>query len=102
MTATVRVSREVGFGIELRRGQFGVQVDGKTVGVVDHGQSAEVAVEPGRHTLCMRKGRYSSQERTFDAEDGQTVSFRCHGDKIWPTWLVSFMKPDLAIALHQE
>jgi hypothetical protein len=52
--------------------------------------------------LQVRKGRYSSQKRAFDAADGQVVTFTCHGDKIWPTWLVSFVKPDLAIALHRN
>jgi hypothetical protein len=102
MTATLRVSRETGFGIELRRGSFDVQVDGQTVGSVDHAHSIDVVVEPGRHTLQMRRGRYCSPERGFEAVDGQSVSFRCHGDRTWPMWLVSFVKPSAAIALHES
>jgi hypothetical protein len=102
VTATLKVSREIGFGIELRRGRFEILVDGLPVGTVDHNQSTNIPVETGHHTLRMRKGRYSSQERVFDVADGRVVSFHCHGDKIWPTWLVSFLKPDLAIALHQD
>lgn len=34
--------------------------------------------------------------------DGQTVSFRCHGAMVWPRWLASFVKPDLAISLNRE
>jgi hypothetical protein len=32
--------------------------------------------------------------------DGDVASFRCHGAMIWPTYLVSFLKPDLAISLR--
>jgi hypothetical protein len=81
MTATLKVSRETGFGIELRRGSFDVQVDGKTVGSLDHEHSTEVVVEPGRHTLRMRRGRYCSPERTFEALDGQTVSSSAMGPR---------------------
>jgi hypothetical protein len=102
MTATLKVSRATGFGIELRRGSFDVQVDGKTVGSLDHGHSTEVMVESGRHTLQIRRGRYCSPERAFEAAEGQTVSFQCHGDKTWPMWLVSFVKPSLAIALQES
>jgi hypothetical protein len=102
VTATLKVSRETGFGIELRRGPFEALVDGRPVGTINHEQTTEITVDPGHHTLRMRKGRYSSQERIFDAADGQVVTFQCHGDKIWPTWLISFVKPDLAIALRQE
>jgi hypothetical protein len=102
VTCTLRVRRETGFGIELRRGQFEIQVDGTTVGTIQRDQATDIAVEPGPHTLRMRKGRYTSQERAFDAVDEQAVSFHCHGNKIWPTWLVSFVKPDLAIALRKN
>jgi hypothetical protein len=102
MTATVKVSRETGFGIELRRGRFDILVDGQSVGTVDHNHATDIPVEPGRHALRVRKGRYSSQERAFDAADGQVISFQCHGARVWPIWLASFVKPDLAIALHQD
>jgi hypothetical protein len=102
VTATLKVSREISFGMELRRGPFEIVVDHQPLGMVEHNQSTTVSVEPGRHTLRMRKGRYTSHERTFEAADGQLVTFHCHGDKIWPTWLVSFVKTDLAIALRQD
>jgi hypothetical protein len=102
MTTTLKVSRQTGFGIELRRGSFDVQVDSQTVGSLDHAHSTEVMVEHGRHTLQMRRGRYCSPERSFEAVDGQTVSFQCHGAKTWPMWLVSFVKLSAAIALHES
>jgi hypothetical protein len=102
VTATLRVSRKTGFGIELRGGPFDIILDGENVGTLDHEQATDVPVERGHHTLRMRKGRYKSHERAFDAEEGQVVTFTCHGDKVWPTWLMSFVKPDLAIALDQN
>jgi hypothetical protein len=38
MSATLRVTHELGFGIELRRGRFEVLVDGRTVGSVEDRQ----------------------------------------------------------------
>jgi hypothetical protein len=58
--------------------------------------------QPGRHTLRIRKGRYSSREYSFDATDGETVSFRCHGAMVWPRYVASLVKPDLAISLKRE
>jgi hypothetical protein len=34
--------------------------------------------------------------------DGQVASFRCHGAMVWPRWVASFVKPDLAISLVRE
>lgn len=46
----------------------------------------------------IRKGRCSSHNRPFD----EVVYVRCHGATVWPRWLFSFVRPDLAIALKQE
>ena len=102
MSATLRVTRETPFGFELRRGVFDIAVDGKTIGSIKNHETVETPVEPGRHTLQIRTGRYSSRDRSFDVADGDTVSFRCHGAIIWPTYVVSFLKPDLAISLRPQ
>jgi hypothetical protein len=99
--ATLRVTRE-GFGIELRRGTFDVIVDGQSVGSSTRHETVEVPVEPGHHTLRIRAGRYSSLDRSFDAVDGETINFRCHGAMVWPRYVVSIVKPDLAISLRRE
>jgi hypothetical protein len=96
----LRVTRE-GYGIELRRGQFEISVDGQSVGSVKYGETAETPLEPGHHTLRILRGRYSSREHSFDATDSETVNFRCHGAMVWPTYVASFVKPDLAISLKQ-
>ncbi len=101
MSATLRLTRE-GVGIELIRGQFEISVDGKSAGPVKYGETVEAPLEPGRHTLRLRAGRYSSREYSFDAADGEVISFRCHGAMMWPRYVASVVKPDLAISLKQE
>jgi|ERR1700761_6696931 hypothetical protein len=101
MPATLRLTRE-GFGIELRRGRFDVLVDGQNMGSLNFHDTIEEAVPPGQHALQLQAGRYSSRNAPFDAADGETVSFRCHGAMVWPRWLVSFARPDLAISLRRE
>jgi hypothetical protein len=52
--------------------------------------------------LKIRSGRYSSRSQSFDVSEGDVAVFRCHGAMVWARWLVSFAKPDLAIALKRE
>jgi len=101
MSATLRLTRE-GFGVELMRGEFEIAVDGESVGSVKYGETVETPLEPGHHSLWIRKGRYSSGDCSFDAADSEVVSFRCHGAMIWPRFVASLVKPDLAISLRQE
>ncbi|MGH2872845.1 MAG: hypothetical protein ACRDL5_10355 [Solirubrobacteraceae bacterium] len=100
MSATLRLTRDVGtFAFELRRGRFEITVDGKPVGSIDNHDQVETKIEPGPHSLVLRKGRYSSRTVNFDAADGDIVNFRCNGARIWPTYVASIVKPDLAISL---
>jgi hypothetical protein len=98
--ATLRLTRETPFSFELRRGVFDISVDDKTVGSIKSHDTVEVPLEPGHHALQMRHGRYSSRVEAFDVADGGVVSFRCHGAMIWPTYVASIIKPDLAISLR--
>lgn len=98
MPATLRLVRE-GVGIELRRGSFQILVDGKDVGSLEPHGTFEAPIEAGPHTLCVRAGRYSSRDLPFDVVDGAVVGFRCHGAMIWPRYVASIVKPDLAISL---
>jgi hypothetical protein len=101
VSATLRLTRQ-GVGIELRRGEFEISVDGKNAGSVKYGETVETPLEPGRHTLRLRVGRYSSRDRSFDAADSEIVSFRCHGAMVWPRYVASLVKPDLGISLHRQ
>jgi hypothetical protein len=97
----LRLTRE-GYGIELRRGTFEIDVDGQNVGTSTWHETAEVPVQAGHHTLRIKAGRYCSREHSFDVADGETVNFRCHGAMIWPLYVASIVKPDLAITLKRE
>ena len=101
MAATLRLTRR-GAGIELRRGRFEIAVDGRGVGSVDYQDTFETSVEPGQHTLRLRAGRYSSRVHNFDVADGAVAAFRCHGAMVWPRYVASFVKPDLAISVRRE
>jgi hypothetical protein len=101
MSATLRLTRD-GVGIELRRGRFDVCVDGTIVGQIKWQEPLEVPVQPGRHTLQIKAGRYSSRVLSIEATGGDTLTFRCHGAMVWPRFVASIAKPDLAIALRRE
>jgi hypothetical protein len=88
--------------MELRRGTFRVLIDGNDVGSIDSHQSIEVPIDPGHHTLQVKTGRYTSGRGSFDAADGEIVHFRCNGARIWPIYLASLVKPDLALTLNHE
>jgi hypothetical protein len=102
MSATLRVRRELSFGIELRRGQFDVCVDDQAVGTVNRDETLETPVEAGHHSVQVRKGRYSSRSESFDVRDGEVVDFRCYGARLWPVYVASIVAPKLAIALSRE
>jgi hypothetical protein len=102
VSATLRVAREASVGFELRGGIFDVWLDGEKVRSIEWGETVEVPVEPGRHTLRIRKRRYSSLQRPFETRDGETVSFRCHGAMLWPRWALSFAVPGLGISLKRR
>lgn len=101
MSATLRLIRE-GVGMELRRGTFEIHLDGEGVGSIDWHDTKEISVEPGHHTLQLRRGRYRSRPHSFDVREESVVSFRCHGAMMWPRWVASALKPDLAISLSQK
>ncbi|MBV9796010.1 MAG: hypothetical protein JO016_18950 [Actinobacteria bacterium] len=101
MAATLILTRQDNL-IELWRFPFDIQIDGTSVGSIDRDKSIETPVAPGQHTLRLRHGRYSSLPHPFDAADGDTISFRCHGADLWPRFVASLVKPDLAIALKHE
>lgn len=101
MPATLRLIRQ-GVGVELRRGSFDVTLDGKVLSSIERGDAIESPLEPGHHRLRIRAGRYSSRPRDFDCGDGEVVNFRCHGAMMWPRYVASIVKSDLAVSLHRE
>lgn len=102
MAATLQLVRfREGVVFELRRGTFHVLLDGNDVGSIEWKQTVEVPLEPGHHTLQLKAGRYTSPKHSFDTTDGEIVRFRCHGALLWPLYVASIVKPDLAIALKR-
>lgn len=101
MTATLKLVREA-FGFELRRGTFHILIDENDEASIEWKQAIEVPIEPGHHTIQIESGRYSSRTHAFDAVDAEIVNFRCSGARIWPLYVVSIFKPDLAISLKRE
>jgi len=102
MSAMLSVRREVGFGFELRRGQFDVSVDGNSVGSLANHGTVDTPIEPGRHTVRITEGRYSSRDHSFELADGEVGKFRCHGANLWPLYVASVVAPNLAISLKRE
>lgn len=101
LSATLKLTRE-GVGIELRRGTFEIDIDGVGVGSIEPHEAKEISIEPGHHTLALRRGRYRSRPHSFDVRNESVVSFRCHGAMMWPRWVASALKPDLGISLTRE
>lgn len=101
MPAMLRLIRE-GVGIELRRGSFEVTLDGEIVASIERGDTIEAPLEPGNHRLQIRAGRYSSRPYDFHSAAGEIINFRCHGAMMWPRYVASIVKPDLAVSLHRE
>lgn len=104
MSATLKLRRTItGIGaIELHRGTFDVVLDGDDTRSIEWHENIEIPLEPGRHTLRVRRGRYSSRVRTVDVRGGDLVSFRCHGANLWPIWLVSLAVPSRGLSLRHE
>jgi hypothetical protein len=101
MPATLKVTHKA-IGVEVRRGTYEVLVDGQRSGSLEMNDTIELPVEPGRHTLQIRSGRNSSRTQTFEAVEGQTVSFRCTGKSFLPIFLASFVVRGLALQLRRE
>lgn len=101
MAATLQLTHKA-IGVEVRRGRYDVLVDGKPGGSVDMNETIDIPVEAGRHTLQVRDGRNSSGTKTFDANEGEIVAFRCTGKSILPRFLLSFVIPRWAISLVRE
>jgi hypothetical protein len=98
--ATLRLTRE-GALVELRRGTFDVLVDGKSIASIESHGEVEIPVDPGHHTLQVRKARYSSRTLTFDVPDGDSVTFRCYGANLWFIYVASIALPSLGLKLTQ-
>jgi hypothetical protein len=101
MAATLKLTHKA-IGAEVRRGTYEIVVDGQRAGSLEMNETVEIPIEPGRHALQVRNGRNSSRTHTFDAPEGETVTFRCTGKRFLPIFLASFVVPSLALSLRRE
>src|SRR6516225_9143582 len=99
--ATLKLTHKA-IGAEVRRGAYNVIVDGERVGSVEMNDTIEIPIEAGRHSLQVRSGRDSSGTKTFEAAEGEVVSYRCTGKRFLPIFLASFVVPRLALTLVRE
>jgi hypothetical protein len=101
--ATLKVTQESALNpAGIGRGTFDVVVDGKSIGSIGWHEAIEASIEPGRHTLQVRKGRYSSSIRTFDAADDDFIAFKCNRRRHPLILAAALVSPSLAISLSRE
>jgi hypothetical protein len=99
--AIIRLSRAASASPLLGMESYKISLDGRVVGAIASGETVEVAVTPGRHSLLLRgRGRNRSPLRTVELAEDEVVSYRCHGPRYGPPHIVAaLIKPDLWISL---
>jgi hypothetical protein len=101
MTATLQLTRT--WAALTDRGKWQILIDGTAAGSIDRKETVELPVEPGHHTLRVKRSeRFGSPERSLDASDEQEIRFFCHGARYWPLMLAAIIKPDLWVTLRRE
>jgi hypothetical protein len=77
-THCINITREQGYNADRRR-PYSVFVDGELVLQIREGESKQITVPPGAHSLSVRLDWCRSNTFTFDAESGQSTALWC-----WP------------------
>lgn len=98
-TATLRLTRKWA-GTSQRDVAWRITLDGNEVGTIAAHQTFETPIERGYHTLRLSSDRHHSPERSFEAAEGQVVSFSCRAAVFWPQYVAALIKPDLWISLN--
>jgi hypothetical protein len=105
MPATLKLTRR-SFPLEnlnvVGRRPFEITLDGTVLGAVRNRETVELPVDAGHHTLRLREGHRVSPDRSFEATDGETIAFACHGSWFVLIFLASFVKPDVGISLKRN
>jgi hypothetical protein len=102
--ATIRLSRAASLSPLLGMEAYNISIDGRVVGAIAAGETVEVSVTPGRHSLLLRgRGRNRSPLRALEVAEDAVESYRCHGPRYGPPHVVAaLIKPDLWISLKRE
>lgn len=101
--ATIRLSRAASYSPLLGMESYNISIDGTVVGAVAAGETVDVSVTPGRHSLLLRgRGRNRSPVRAVELAEDEVVSYQCHGPRYGPPHiLAALIKPDLWISLKR-
>ena len=103
MSTTLKVTQESSLNpAGIMRGTFDVVVDGKSVGSIKWHETVETPIAPGHHTLQVRKDRYSSRVKAFDAAEDEFVTFRCNRRRHPLILAATLFAPSLAISLARD
>jgi hypothetical protein len=102
--ATIRLSRAGSLSPLLGMETWNISVDGRVVGAIAAGETVEVSVTPGQHSLLLRgRGRNRSPLRAVEVAEDEVVGYRCHGPRYGvPNVVAALFKPDLWITLRRE
>ena len=102
MAGRLRVSRLSGMLDRYRK--WDIVLDGEVASSVANGQTSDVLVERGTHTVRVGHRWLASPVRTFAVNDSKTVAFVCRPrphPMIWiPYGIASLYRHDLFIVLE--
>ncbi len=99
--ATLRLTRKWG-GMTERDVAWQITLDEQVVGTIARGQTVELSIARGYHTLQISSERHHSRQRSLQVAEDEVVAFSCRAAAIWPLWVAALFKPDLWISLKQE
>ena len=103
MAGRLRVSRLPGLLDRFRK--WDIVLDGEVASSVSNGQTADLLVECGSHSVRVGHRWWSSPIRTFTVSDARTVHFVCRPrphPMIWiPYGVASLYRHDLFIVLER-
>lgn len=103
MAGRLRVTRLPGLLDRLRK--WDIVLDGEVASSVANGQTTDVLVECGSHSVRVGHRWWASPTRTFTVTDAKTVEFVCRPrphPMIWiPYGLASLYRHDLFIVLER-
>ena len=103
MAGRLRVSRLPGLLDRFRK--WDIVLDGEVTSSVSNGQTADLLVECGSHSVRVGHRWWSSPTRTFTVSDTKTVHFVCRPrphPMIWiPYGVASLYRHDLFIVLER-
>ena len=60
---------------------YGIYIDGQKIDTISNGQTKEINISPGRHTLFSKIDWCSSPEISFEVVDNETKTFKVGGFK---------------------